>query len=360
MKFNKQKYVPVLKWRQGEYQALFLLKDEIKDCVVPLIVIPPREYDFEEQRMKKTIHEHVETFPKRLKQKWSTRLAMVDIHESLENEKMDDGRQVSDFVLQEAAAISCKVIPVIGLTKSPGYVASVRSFVSAQGCGVALRVKLSELNLPNIDNDISKLLRSIEVSWSSVDLIIDLGDPGNFQPYPIFAKIISEATAKISGYNLSRSITLVGTSLNLTVVKKPGATQIRHEWPLYKAFRIELEKTKLTPNFGDYTIESPDFADSVDMRMMKPGGKIVYTTADSWLIPKGGSFRDNNSQMIGHCAAIISSGHYMTRAFSSGDERIEDTAKKINNCGNLTTWKFVGVNHHITYIVRQLANQYAT
>ncbi|MEO6680355.1 MAG: beta family protein [Pseudomonas sp.] len=360
MKNDKPQYVPVLKWRQGEYQALFLLKDDVKDCVVPLIVIPPREYDFEEQRMKKTIHEHVETFPKRLKQKWSARLAMVDIHESLENETMDDTRPVIDFVRQEATAMGCKIIPIVNLKKSAAYLNSVKKFATAQGCGVALRIKLSELNLSNIDTEVSKLLQSLETPWGSTDLIIDLGNPGNFQPYSVFSKILAVAIAKVHGYNLSRSITLIGTSLNLSVVKKPGTTQTRHEWPLYREFRIELEKTMLTPNFGDYAIESPDFAESMDMRMMKPGGKIVYTTADSWFIPKGGSFRDNNAQMIGHCAAIISSGHYMKRDFCLGDERVEDTAKEVNNCGNLTTWKFVGVNHHITYVVRQLANQYGT
>jgi hypothetical protein len=108
MKIDSRKYVPVLKWRQGEYQALFLLDDEVKNFVVPLIVIPPREYDFEEQRMKKTVHEHIETFPKRLKQKWSTRLALIDSHESLENEKMDDGRLVIDFILQEAKSLGTK------------------------------------------------------------------------------------------------------------------------------------------------------------------------------------------------------------------------------------------------------------
>lgn len=64
MKISSEKYVPILKWRQGEYQALFTLKAEVKDKVVPLLVIPPREYDFEEEKMKKTVHEHIETLPK--------------------------------------------------------------------------------------------------------------------------------------------------------------------------------------------------------------------------------------------------------------------------------------------------------
>ncbi|CRL49842.1 beta family protein [Pseudomonas sp. URMO17WK12:I11] len=360
MKIDSRKYIPVLKWRQGEYQALFLLDNEVKNFVVPLIVIPPREYDFEEQKMKKTVHEHIETFPKRLKQKWSARLALIDFHESLENEKMDDGRSVVDFTLNESKSLGCLVTPVVSLTKSKSYLDNVKTFAAKDGCGVALRIKLTELSSPSASVEISKILHTLEISWENVDLVVDVGDPGNFQPYTVFAKVISGSLARIVGADLSRSKTLVGTSLKLSDVKKPGATQFRHEWSLYKELRTELEKTMSTPSFGDYAIEAPDFAEGVDMRMVKPGGKIVYTTADSWLIPKGGAFRNNTAQMIDHCKYIISSGHYMKRIFCKGDERIEDTANKVNNCGSLTTWKGVGVNHHITYVVRQLANQYGT
>jgi hypothetical protein len=114
----------------------------------------------------------------------------------------------------------------------------------------------------------------------------------------------------------------------------------------------------IVPCFGDYTIETPDFAPGMDMRKTKPAGKIVYTTVDSWLIPKGGAFRGNTAQMIDHCLAIIKSGHFMKAPYSKADERIEDTASEVENCGNLSTWKFVGVNHHITFVVRQLATQY--
>ena len=44
-------YVPVLKWRQGEYQSLHRLDDTVKDTIFPLINIPPIEYDFEEKRL---------------------------------------------------------------------------------------------------------------------------------------------------------------------------------------------------------------------------------------------------------------------------------------------------------------------
>ena len=66
-------YVPFLKWRQSEYQALYKLKEEIKDFIVPYIILPPLEYDFEAKCLKKTIQEHIEPMPDRIEKKWGTR-----------------------------------------------------------------------------------------------------------------------------------------------------------------------------------------------------------------------------------------------------------------------------------------------
>jgi hypothetical protein len=358
MKIDAGYYVPALKWRQGEYQSLLKLESSIKDRVVPLLIIPPQEYDFEEQEMKKTVHEHIETFPKRLKSKWGARLAFLDIHESLEGEVMNDGRPVIDYLLQESKAFGGNVRPVVSLKKGPAYLASVKSYLSSSGQGVVLRVKLEELMSPAVNAEASKLLSYLNISWPEVDLIFDLGNPGNFEPYNVFAGAISGAILRIVGCGAARSKIILATSLKLSDVKKPGGVLLRHEWCLYREMRAELGKYNIVPCFGDYTIETPDFAPGMDMRMAKPGGKIVYTTIDSWIVPKGGAFRNDASQMIGHCIAVMSSGHFMGRSYSKADERIENTANKVENCGNLSTWKFVGVNHHITFVVRQLASQY--
>jgi hypothetical protein len=53
MNLRPDTYVPSLRWRCGEYQALFRLKDSAKDRIVPFVVIPEIEFDFEEWRPKK-------------------------------------------------------------------------------------------------------------------------------------------------------------------------------------------------------------------------------------------------------------------------------------------------------------------
>lgn len=40
-------YVPSLRWRLGEYQALSRLSEGAKERIVPFIVVPEIEFDFE-------------------------------------------------------------------------------------------------------------------------------------------------------------------------------------------------------------------------------------------------------------------------------------------------------------------------
>ena len=71
-------YVPVVKWRQGEYQALSRLEDARKARIVPLIEVTPPDFDFEQWKPKKTIDAHFEKFASRFKEKWGERPALLD------------------------------------------------------------------------------------------------------------------------------------------------------------------------------------------------------------------------------------------------------------------------------------------
>ena len=157
-------YVPFLKWRQSEYQALFKLKKEIKDLITPYIIMPPIEYDFEEKRLKKTIQEHIEPMPKRLKDKWGSRLALLDFHDSIEQGIMDNGENVIKYVYTKSLAMGCKLIPVISFEKSKWYLTEIKSIISTQNCGLALRLFLEDLDKPNINGEIDQVLEMFDLN----------------------------------------------------------------------------------------------------------------------------------------------------------------------------------------------------
>lgn len=131
----------------------------------------------------------------------------------------------------------------------------------------------------------------------------------------------------------------------------------RHEWELYKCLTHELKDVR-APRYSDYTIETPEFV-SQDMRLLKPAGKIVYTTDKSWEVVKGKQFRGNEIQMVSHCKSIANAKFYYGHLYSIGDKKIFDTAFNGSSTGTLGTWKDVAINHHITVVVNQLATTLA-
>jgi hypothetical protein len=357
MPILKNHYVPILKWRQGEYQALSRLKEADKDLIVPLLIIPPIEYDFEEECLKKTIQAHIETFPNRFLSKWSKRKALVDIHDSLESEVMDNGSSVITYIFDELRKTGCIAIPVINLTRSGTFIQDVKKIAKVDEKGIALRIRLPELMAPDLNTRLEKTLTELSLDYQKIDLIIDLGKPESFEPYTDFSKALVNKIKKIDGLLAFRSFALVATSLNLSAIKKPGGEAIRHEWLLYRHVVNDLNDIR-TPAYGDYSIETPDFTE-MDMRQIRPSGKIVYTGDDVWLIPKGSAFRGSETQMIKHCKTIIDSAHWCGKDYSHGDKRINDTFLAIESHGNLSTWKQVGVSHHLVKAVEQLSKFHA-
>jgi hypothetical protein len=97
-----ERYMPVLKWRQGEYQALLKLHDSVKERVLPLIEITPPDFDFELWQPKKTVDGHLERVPERLWKKWGPRPALIDTSLIEPAERMIGGIHPLTFVLDGA------------------------------------------------------------------------------------------------------------------------------------------------------------------------------------------------------------------------------------------------------------------
>ena len=70
-------YVPSLRWRKGEYDALLHLTPEIKANITPFITIPAIEWDFETNELKKTVDDYVRPFASRFIEKWGGRVAWL-------------------------------------------------------------------------------------------------------------------------------------------------------------------------------------------------------------------------------------------------------------------------------------------
>jgi len=355
MILTKDMYVPALRWRQGEYQALARLSAAAKDRILPYVTIPEVEFDFELRQPKKTIQEHVHPFAARFKAKWGQRPAWVAVHPRISGELMGDGRDIFTYVFEALRTSEANAIPAVPLDASTPMAASVAAIAATDGLGAAIPVRLEDLMKPDARSRIEALAGSLGLSLDEVDLVIDLGAP-NYEPYAAFAGALIAAMMKLGDLYAFRNFVVIGTAMPKTFkdVAK-GADQLpRHDWLFYQALLGKMPARMRQPNFGDYTIVHPEFK-ALDMRMIKAAGKLVYTTAAAWEVRKGRAFNDNRAQMHGHCASIVASGMFSGAGFSSGDEYIAKCAVHKEGPSNQTRWKEVAINHHITHVLGELS-----
>jgi len=359
MILRKDMYMPALAWRMGEYQALYYLDENIKDKVVPLICIPDVEYDFERRQAKKTVDEHVRPFSRRFEKKWGARPAWIDLNNKIAEKKMSDGSHVFDYILQGLRSSEAYFVPVIRFDSNNHTIAAVSRSIKRDRRGVGMRIRLEKLISQNFEIHILQLAKTLSLQPEEVDLIIDLQDP-NFIPYQHFAKALISIFNNLKHLSDFRNFILVSSAIpgsSRSIAK--GIDEIpRHDWKFYKFLCSELPTKIRPPIYGDYTTVNPRFKADMDMRVLKPAGKIIYTTPSHWATCKGQAFRNDKSQMIEHCKTIVYHPKFQFRGanFSDGDKFISLCASGEGSSSNLTYWKRVTINHHITSVVDDLAN----
>lgn len=358
--FDHCHYVPCLRWSQGEYQALFRSREVVKSQFTPLIEIAEIGFDFETWKEAETIDEHLTRIGKRVAEKWGDRRFFIDLKRVKASEKMANGTHPVDFVFQDLKTNKCSGIPVTGIDRDREYQAAVKRIAQRDDLGICLRVTLEQMAKPTIATEIDRILSFFEPPKEAIDLILDLGAP-NFSPLAGFQKLVVAIVQQIPFLDQWRTFTLVGTSFPLSMAQVSGIDEVfpRSEWILYKNITNNLKELEIRlPTFGDYAVNHPDVI-VADMRIIKPAATIRYTIDDGWWILKGLNVRDNGfGQYRAMCARLVQSPRYSGYSFSAGDRYIRDCARGNAKTGNLTTWRWVGTNHHLQKILSDLSNFY--
>lgn len=355
MILTEDMYVPALRWRMAEYQALLRLSADAKERVVPYIMIPEREFDFDSWQPKKTVHEHVHPFVVRYDKKWGKRVAWVGAHPTIADEAMNDGRDVLSYVFDGLRKLDARAVPALGLNASSALQQSVATIIKLDSQGVAISVRLEDLMKKDAFARVVAMCGTLGVAESDVDLVVDLGEP-NFEPYDAFSLALIAALRRLGDLNRFRNFVLLATAIPETFkdVAKGQGELPRHDWLFFQTFLSKLPSGMRRPNYADYTIVHPNFTPQ-DMRKIKSSGKLVYTTDKSWWVRKGGAFRGNEKQMHEHCAALVNSGVFKGKNYSYGDDYIGKCAVKEAPPSNLTRWKDVAINHHIMHVLDDIS-----
>ncbi len=351
-------YVPILKGKEGEFAALEALTEEIGAQITPLIEIPAIPFNFSTGKKAKTLDEHLRTLPDRLQRCWGDRPFYIETPYFGEDEQVEDDRCALEVLLHNFATSHLSPIPVLSTSSSLECRTAVRAFL-ATGASACIRLSLDDFS-EDIDtaDEVTRLLNDIgKESATGLDLIVDFGALATEAPTSLLlARSVLSMIPTLRAWN---TIIFAAASFpeDLSGVNSASVDTLpRREWLLWKA--LQRKPGLLPPNliFSDYAISHP-IPRELDPRIMRMSANIRYTTVEHWLIMKGRNVTQYGfEQYFELCRRLIERPEYTGREFSWADEFIWKCAHHEAGPGNATTWRKVGVNHHITFVVRQLAN----
>jgi hypothetical protein len=351
------KYVPILKGKQGEFMALEKLDTHVKDSIVPVIDLVG--FVPNPKKPEKDFDNHIRTTLKYFSRYWElNRKTYVDGYMIEDFGMLSSGVHPMKYVFDRLRAKNFDVVPVISTSTSVEYNQAIKDIIKRDNKGTCIRIFRNSFN--DIDNVINRLLDFLELAPSSVDLLIDLRELGNDsieELYDLSVKILSVIKFGAEW----RSLILSGGSFpfDLTDVQSDAIHYIpRKEWHIWEKIFRESGLERL-PSFSDYAISNPRIAlfdyvpnASASIRYSLDSDHCVYRGLGT--IKGRGARRGGFRQFYDLSESLINSPDYYTESHCVGDKFIHKCAMDRRNTGSLKTWRWVGTNHHLTVVSNQL------
>jgi len=357
-------YVPILKGKAGEYDALKHLSPGVKPQLTPIIEVPPIESKYEGELgvptgPKATIDEHVGEVSERIRDSWGTdHPVFVDLLHVEEDGLLENGSHPLAQVLDQGRSLGILAIPVTGIGHSTEYQNAVIDAVQSDARGVCIRADRDGCAFPTfLAAELQNLTMTLNVGRNQVDVILDLGA---IMPNEVneLRMMVTSMISELPNVDEWRTISVAATAMPENVTLDMDRFSIkripRAEWTLWNAVAHEYDLPRI-PSFSDYGVTHPRYRD-VDWREVSLGGKIKYSAEGTWVIVKGRKLEGAGDQFHALAMKLIGEPEFRSSDFSWGDEKIAQCAALEIGPGRLQDWVTFTTNHHLRFVTQQLAN----
>ncbi len=349
------KYLPILKWKQGEQVALRNLTSDVKSNILPLLEVVGVSARTSGGPTK-PVAEHLTHAAIQMEKCWGTSAPLLLDTHLLSPEVRIDGRSALVYTLGEAHARNIPAVPVVSTTCGAAELRALAG--SAATVGAAIREPLKNVVRASFPEALARTLRALKVCPSQVDFVLDVGEvnEGNRE---VQAIAVEQALARLPSGDW-RSLTVASAAFPVNLAgMRPGLHALaRADFQLWES----VSGLPQHPSFGDYAIAHPEMPD-LDMSKVKVSASIRYTTPDAFVVARGRVVTDDRHGGYGQfntlAGDLVNHAAFAGASFSWGDGYIATCAGG-GKTGSLTTWRQVGTNHHITMVVRQLASRSGT
>lgn len=372
--FNRKYYVPILRGKAGEFEAIKHLDMDIKRGITPLIDIPPVDLDHKTMLPKETLDKYLKKKVEHIKNCWGTKLPLfaqqaqfsippifVDFSEMALESRTPEGNHPLEFTFDLLREKLIVAIPTTGTDRDTDYNKAVANVIKKDDMGVCIRILDDELYNPKLLNiELDEILKSLGVSRDKSHLIIDLKtiEESKVSSLAETIKCFINALPQINDW-LTFTIAATGVPESMAGIMRNSEVEVsRLELNLWKLVAQTTDTIDRIPSFGDYGIVSPNQGG------FQPGftasAKIRYTIEDAWLILKGHSLKKTpgREQYYKLTKTLFQNKDFLGKHFSWGDKFIGECAQKESISGQLQKWVFIDTNHHLTFVSKQFANFY--
>ena len=362
--FGPKHYVPILKWKRAEQNALQALKDKDKELMTPLIqfVMPkPKSAANAEKQFESVIasfREKVPQLPQQILKAWCTAPIFIDFSllytAALKVEAAKN-------IMTSGYALGMHFIPVINLNDDVEHKKAIYSSAKKYSSGICLRLVHYDLaDTVKLNKEIQAFLSGSGLTEADVDLLVDtkeIGQNGTYRGYV-------SASQRIQNLPKWRTFIFASGAFpeDLSNCKIDEENLIpRYDWGNWVA-QLNGKTSVRKPTFGDYTIQHPIYKES--SQFFPPTTSIKYALEDAWYIMKGK--KQIFEMYLAHAKVLADDrSKFYGEQFSFGDKYIADKAKhfpvymrnkSVKGTGSTESWLTAGINHHLVLTAHQIAN----
>jgi hypothetical protein len=351
--FGYNHYVPILKAKDGEFGALSELPEEIKSRITPLI-------DIFNSDSKIPLEKRLIKIANKIERSWGNeRPIFVDLFGIDLKERVLGGDHPLTFIFDLLRKLNVKAIPLIGFDRDEAYVEAIQKTVKADNKGICIRLLTDDMeDTYELADNIESLLSDLDISYEDAHLMLDFRE----------LKIDKIRVATGTAINVIGKIPHINNWSTLTVAASgfPGSLREidtlssgklpRTDYLLWKLLIKRRKEIERLPSFGDYGIQHPDLLE-LDWKVIPLVPNIRYTLPDEWLIIRGGSNKKYGWHQSHQLSKeLVNMAEYYGETFCWGDNYISLCSDESVGPGNMTTWRKIGTNHHITLVSSQIAN----
>jgi hypothetical protein len=346
MRFGPQHYVPVLKVKRGEKDALQRIHPALRARITPLMEIV-------ERKGETTLGSHIATAFRGL-----AGCLQSYGHCFLDARHLEPaGPLAAQLVFERAVSEGIAFVPVTGISR-----ADVPAVLQHRARGLALRLTRAEFEAGHLQSRIESFLSQHALEPPETDLIIDLGPVEQMIAPGIsaFTELFMQAVPHHQHWR-TFTVSACAFPLSMAGVERHSHDFVdRGEWMAWRnglhARRSTIERL---PTFSDCAIQHPSGVEGFNPQFMQVSAAIRYTLPEQWLLIKGESTRSVlPSQQFPELATRLVYGHLQSyfagAGHCTGCRWMKDAADGRPGYGSAEAWRKLGTIHHISTVMHGL------